>query len=162
MNDFNWREWLIIAASFIIASVLTILPLPEWAVWFRPAWLPVVLISWLIAIPYRVGFGLAFFVGIVLDGLTGTLLGEHAFALLIIAFVVIKLYRQIRAFPLWQQAVATAVLLFIYHLLLIAVAGFAGEPANSRFMLLSVTTSMLLWPWLALVMRDLRKRFRIH
>ena len=162
MNEINWKEWFTIFASFLIAAILTILPLPEWAVWFRPAWLPLVLIYWLLAIPYRVGFGLAFAVGIVLDGLTGTLLGEHSFALLIIAFIVIKFYRQIRVFPLWQQAFATAILLFIYHLLLIAIAGFAGEPANARFMMLSVTTSMLLWPWLALVMRDLHRRFRIH
>jgi rod shape-determining protein MreD len=47
----------IIALSLVIALMLTALPLPEWAVNWRPAWVAMVLIYWCMALPERVGIG---------------------------------------------------------------------------------------------------------
>ena len=78
---------LVIYASLVVALILMILPLPDWAQIYRPNWVALVLIYWSMALPGRVGLWFAFFCGIVLDTLLGTLLGQHALALVIIIFL---------------------------------------------------------------------------
>ena len=48
------RIW-VVAASFLVAFILTATPLPDWALPWRPAWIAMVLIYWCIALPERVG-----------------------------------------------------------------------------------------------------------
>lgn len=75
------RGGLVILLSFILAFLLTVLPLPDWARFYRPQWSTLVLIYWTLASPYRVGVGIGWATGIVIDVITGTLLGQHALAL---------------------------------------------------------------------------------
>ena len=65
-----------ISLSIIIALMLTILPLPLWAAWFRPEWLVLVAIYWSIALPHRFNIGVAWLLGLLLDALSGTILGD--------------------------------------------------------------------------------------
>ena len=69
------------------------------------------MLYWAIALPHRVGVGSGFIVGIVLDVLTGTLLGQHALGLSIVTFIAIQLHQRIRVFPFWQQSLGMLVLL---------------------------------------------------
>ena len=48
------RIW-VIALSFLAAFMLTAMPLPEWALPWRPAWIAMVLVYWCMALPERVG-----------------------------------------------------------------------------------------------------------
>ena len=57
--------WIIL--SFVIALMLDVLPLPNWAEWFRPEWMVMVLIFWVLVLPQRVNVGVAWVVGLVLD-----------------------------------------------------------------------------------------------
>ena len=77
----------VIVASFLLAYALTALPLPEWAELWRPAWGALVLMYWCMAVPQRVGVAIGFFAGLGLDVLQGTLHGQHALAMCIVAFV---------------------------------------------------------------------------
>jgi hypothetical protein len=43
----------IIVISFIVAIMLTAMPLPEWAINWRPAWVAMVLIYWCMALPHQ-------------------------------------------------------------------------------------------------------------
>ena len=65
----------VIVFSFFIAYLLAIVPFPEWAMNYRPEWVPMVLIYWVMALPYRIGIGSAWIVGLVLDILEGSILG---------------------------------------------------------------------------------------
>ena len=80
---------LTILATLCVAMLLMILPMPDWARPFRPQWVTLVLLYWAIALPHRVGVGSGFATGIVLDVLTGTLLGQHALGLSIVTFIAI-------------------------------------------------------------------------
>jgi rod shape-determining protein MreD len=75
----------VIVLTFFIAYLLAIVPVPEWAMSYRPEWVPLVLIYWVMALPYRVGIGSAWIAGLVLDILEGSILGLNALALVIIA-----------------------------------------------------------------------------
>lgn len=141
------NSWPKIFATFLFAFILTILPMPTWTVWLRPAWLVMVAIYWIMVAPHQVNIGIAWAIGIILDVLNGTLLGEHALAMTIVAFVVAKTYTQLRMFPLVQQGISIFVLVSLYQFVLYCVQGFIGQVPNTWLFWSPAVTSMILWPW---------------
>jgi rod shape-determining protein MreD len=103
------RIFLTITLSFLIALLLEILPFPNWAVWFKPGWVALVLIFWALALPYRIGMVVAFLMGVLVDLLMGTLMGEHAAAFVVITYFILRFNVRIRLLPLWQQSIVVFV-----------------------------------------------------
>ncbi len=106
-------RYLVIHVSLVVALILMILPLPDWAQMYRPNWIALVLIYWSMALPNRVGLWFAFFSGIILDASLGTLLGQHALALVVVIFFNLNFYQRIRVLGLTQQALYVLALLLI-------------------------------------------------
>ncbi|MCH7815622.1 MAG: rod shape-determining protein MreD, partial [Proteobacteria bacterium] len=94
----------VIVLSFFIAYLLAIVPFPQWAMHYRPEWVPMVLIYWAMALPYRIGIGSAWFVGLLLDILEGSILGVNAMSLVVIAYVTLSLHLRMRMFSSLQQS----------------------------------------------------------
>jgi rod shape-determining protein MreD len=155
------KTWVIIILSFILAAILTILPLPGWLAWFRPQWLMLILIYWLIIMPEHIGFGFAWCCGLIADLLNSTLLGEHALAFIIIAYITLKLHRQIRLFPVWQQAMVIFVLTLIMHTLLTSTQKLLGQSNDMRFWLSSIM-DFLIWPIIWGLLNMTQRRIRIY
>ena len=152
---------LVIVATLCIAMLLTILPMPEWARPFRPQWVTLVMLYWAIALPHRVGVGSGFVAGIILDVLTGTLLGQHALGLSVVTFVAIQLHQRIRVFPFWQQSLGILILLVIEHLLALWVTG-ATRGISPGLIYWSVPLiGALLWPWVFVTLRKVRRHFKV-
>lgn len=151
----------IIFLSFTVALMLTILPLPDWIHIYRPEWTALVLIYWCMALPQRIGVGIGWLVGLLLDVLMGTLLGQHALGLAVIAFITLNLHQRIRVFPLWQQALTVLTLLTLYQLLLLWFDGMTAQPAKTWSYWLPSLVGMLLWPWCFTLLRDVRRRFKV-
>lgn len=148
--------------TFAIALCLTVIPLPDWAVTLRPEWIPLVLIFWCINLPQRVGIGTAWVIGILLDVLQGALLGQHAFALTIMAFLSLKLHKRLRVYPVWQQSLSIFVLIMLYQLFLLWISGIAGVSSGYWSYWLPSLSSMLLWPFIDTVLRAVRRGFGIQ
>lgn len=153
----NW----IIVMSFIVAIMLTALPLPDWAVNWRPAWVALVLIYWCMAVPDRIGIAVGWFLGLLLDVQQSTVLGQNALGLTIIAFLTIKSYQRMRVFPLAQQAVLICFYLLFYELITLWITGYIGTSTRDWTYWMPAITSMLLWPWLFIILRDLRRKYNI-
>lgn len=151
----------VVAATFAIALFLAILPLPDWARLFRPQWVALTLIYWCLALPHRISVGTGFILGLLLDVLTGTLLGQHALGLSLTAFIAVQLHARIRVFPLWQQALAVLLLLTIDHMLSLWVMGATGRAAPSLLYWAVPLVGAVLWPWVFVTLRNLRRHFRI-
>ena len=152
---------LVIVTTLCIAMLLTILPMPEWARPFRPQWVTLVMLYWAIALPHRVGVGSGFVAGIILDVLTGTLLGQHALGLSVVTFVAIQLHQRIRVFPFWQQSLGILVLLVMEHLLALWVTG-ATRGISPGLIYWSVPLiGALLWPWIFVTLRKVRRHFKV-
>ena len=149
---------LVIYASLVVALILMILPLPDWAQIYRPNWVALVLIYWSMALPGRVGLWFAFFCGIVLDTLLGTLLGQHALALVIIIFLNLNFHQLIRVLGLAQQAVYVFVLLFVNQVLVAWVEGILGRPTPVLTFFSGPLVGMLIWPWVFIILRDIRRK----
>lgn len=150
-----------IAATLLIAIMLAFLPMPDWANWFRPAWVLLVLMYWTIMTPYIVGVGVAWFFGIVLDLLNGTMLGEHALALSVVIYFVARIHIRLRMAPMMQQGISIMFFVLLYQFILYCIQGFIGELPTSYLYWLSSVTSMLFWPWLFVLLRDYRRRFNV-
>ncbi len=151
----------VIVATLSIAAFLTILPMPDEAQNYRPQWGALVLIFWSLTLPRRVGVFWAFGMGLVLDVLSGALLGQHALSLSVVAFLAIELHRRILPFPPWQQAFSVWLLLVVERLLGLWVMGAAGQPTPTLGYWLPTFVGLLLWPWLSALLRDVAQRFRV-
>lgn len=161
-SNMSVSGFFIIIISFLLALMLSIIPLPDWAVNYRPEWLPLVLIYWVIALPHRVGLFVAWILGILLDGLYGTVLGEHALALIVIVYLADKFYRQIRMFPVIQQAFSILIFILIYQGILLWIQGVLGQLPNLRWFWISAVTSTIIWPWLFMLLRSTRRQFMVY
>ncbi len=151
----------VIVLSFVVALMLTALPMPVWAALWRPAWVALVLVYWCMAAPRYAGIVMGWVLGLFLDVLAGTLLGQHALALAVVAFVVHRFHRQVRVLPLWQQGVGVFGLVFLYQVLILWITGIRGIPVLASAYWSSPLVSMLLWPWVFIVLRDVRRRYQV-
>jgi rod shape-determining protein MreD len=95
--------------------------------------------------------------GLLLDVMRVAPLGQHAAGLAIVAFIAVRSHQRVRMFPLWQQAVLVGFMLALYLLLMAWIRGVSGETPQASSYWLSALTSMLLWPWLFVILRDLRR-----
>lgn len=137
--------WLLPTATIVGALILSIVPLPNAVVAFRPDWVAVVLIYWSLIEPRRYGLFTAFWLGLVVDTLSGTLLGQHSLALLVIVYLSQRFYFRIRAFPASQVATVVVALLAVYQFLLFWIDGAAGRDVPLIERLGPVLTGGALW-----------------
>jgi rod shape-determining protein MreD len=151
----------VILITFIAALLLTIVPLPEWLRYARPDWVALVLVYWCLALPDRVGVGTGWVAGLLVDLLTGTLLGQHALSLTVVAWLTLKFHQRIRLFPVLQQAVTVMVLLTIHQLLALWISRMIGRPPAPWYVWFPAVTGMLIWPLVFSMLRGLRRGFRV-
>ncbi len=151
----------VVIPTMAVALMLSILPLPEWAQMFRPDWVALVLIYWVMAMPERVGVTVAWVFGLLLDVAQGSILGQHALGLVVISYIVLLQYSRIRVFSLLQQAIVVFFLLLIKQLLVLWVNGIIGlSPSIGSYFIPSLVGAAL-WPWLFLSLRNIRRKFTL-
>ncbi len=155
------KRVLAIGFSLCIAMILTILPLPNWAIWLRPQWVMLVMIYWCLTLPDRISVGLAWAMGLLLDVLLGTLLGQHALALAVVAYFIVKFHPRIRLYPIWQKTIIVFILSLVYLSLIYWVQGLIGIIPNNWELWLPAITSALLWPLVFIILRDFRKKYNV-
>jgi rod shape-determining protein MreD len=153
----------VVVLSFLVAYLLAVIPFPEWAMNYRPEWLPMVLIYWVMALPYRVGIGSAWFAGLILDVLEGSVLGLNALSLVIIAYVTLSLHQRLRMFSSLQQSGLVLALvglnLMVCHWLQIMTQ---QTIASNLMFLMAALTSAVIWPSLFYLLRQIRRSFAVR
>lgn len=150
---------LTIALSVFGALMLTIMPLPAWAEMLRPAWASLVVFYWVLALPDRFNVGWAWLIGLLVDALTGSLLGAHAMTLAIIALIANRWHLKLRMHPQWQQSITLALALLLNAVLLFWIGGIAGHSTRPLVRFIPVIISALIWPWVYALLRRVRQRF---
>lgn len=135
-----------VVLSMIIAMMLTMMPLPDAISAFRPDWVALMMIMWAMAMPRVYGVGVAWVAGIFLDVAQGTLLGQHALALVAITYVTVKSNLLMRVFPLLQLTATIFALNAVYQFLLFWINGVAGVTAPASAYWGPVLMSAIAWP----------------
>ncbi|HCE08908.1 MAG TPA: rod shape-determining protein MreD [Oxalobacteraceae bacterium] len=100
-----------IAISLLLAFFLNLLP------WGHavgvPDFVALVLVFWSIHQPRKVGIGVAFFMGLLMDVHDAALLGENALAYTLLSYFAIMIHRRVLWFPALTQAVHVLPLLLL-------------------------------------------------
>lgn len=141
-----------IIASFALALFLNFLPWPDLRV--VPDFVALVLAFWCVRQPRLVGLGVGWALGLVVDAGNGVLLGQHALAYSLLAFLSIWLSRRILWFGPVLQAAHVAVVLVIAQTLVVLVRLAAGDPFPGWTLYVSPLAAAVLWPmasWLLLL-----------
>ncbi|MSQ50690.1 MAG: rod shape-determining protein MreD [Betaproteobacteria bacterium] len=133
-----------IAATVLIAQLLNLLPWRDTT--GLPDWTALVLAFWCIHQPRKMGIGAAWMLGVIMDAANGALLGQHALAYSVLAFVAIAFSRRILWFPLWPQALHVFLLMLLCQLLMLTVRLLAGDAFPGLFWFLGSVVSALIWP----------------
>lgn len=141
-----------VLVTVAVAMFLTLAPMPAWLSMLWPYWVALVLIYWCLETQGLVSLGLAFSLGLVLDLLTGSLLGLHALGLVIIVYLVTRFRARLRFFPPWQQALAMLALLLNDRVVMLWVLSLRGEPMPPVEYWLSALIGTAVWPWLFLLL----------
>jgi len=157
----NFSGYLIVLLTFLVALMASIMPLPLSVDAFRPDWVLVVLLYWCLALPSRVNVITAWVMGFILDVLLGSTLGVHAGAMALAVYIVAGNFQKIRNFSVWQQAMIVGVLSALYHLIVFWLQRFLTDAIFLPSYLYPVVTTIVLWPWVFLLLRKIRRNFRI-
>ena len=143
--------------TLLAALILMLIPLPDWAGPWRPDLLAITLIYWCMARPEHLGVGIAWLLGLLVDVVYGTLLGQYALGFAILAFITIRFHTRARNYPIHQQAIFVGVTLLPYMSILLWIQGILGEDSKSWTYWAPILTSMLLWPIVFKVLRAVRR-----
>lgn len=162
MGDHPKASMIPLLSSILIALMLSIIPLPGQTIWLRPAWLAMVLVYWGVKLPSKMGIIYAWILGLLLDIMLASLLGEHALAIALVIYLASKMERQFNFFPLWQQSLCIGGLIFIYQLVIVIVQGISGNLNNAQLFYLPALSSMCLWPWLYLLLQSYSRRYNLN
>ncbi len=161
MNRQRLSLWCFIG-TLVFALLLMLVPLPGVLEPFKPYWPALVLLYWALESEDRVTLGLAFMVGLGADLLNGVVLGEQALRLCALVFIALRFRSRLRFFPMWQQALAVLALLLNDRILLMIVRVLAGASLPPASWWISPFVGAALWPFLFLLLDDLRARLRIQ
>ena len=130
----------------LISIILTIVPTPDFLENFKPDWTLLLLIFLSINIPKEFNVGTAFILGILVDVSKGTLLGQHAFAYLLVIFLTSKLHLQLRNYPLLQLTAIICLILMIHQFILFWINGISGISSSIFSYMGPVISGTVLWP----------------
>ena len=133
-----------IIVSFAIALLLNFLPWRDLRV--VPDFVALVLVFWCVRQPRLVGLGVAWTLGLLTDAGNGVLLGQHALAYSLAAFLGIWLSRRILWFGSGLQALHVGAILLVAQGVAILVRLAAGNDFPGWAIVVSPLAAALLWP----------------
>ena len=118
-----------------------------------PDLLALALVFWNVHQPRRIGVGVAFAFGLLMDVHDGAMLGQHALAYTLLSFFAITVHRRLLWFAVPSQTVQILPLFLAAHLVALLVRMLAGGMFPGWELLLAPVFESLLWPvacWLLL------------
>lgn len=142
--------------SLLVALVLNLLPWGRWA--GMPDLLAVVLVFWNVNQPRRVGVGVAFVFGLIIDVHQGALLGQHALAYTLLSFFAITVHRRLLWFPLLSQAAQILPLFVAAHAVSLLVRLVAGAAFPGWSLAIAPLIEAALWPLVSVLLLAPQRR----
>ncbi len=134
-----------IAMTLLAALLGNLLPLQETLTNLAPDFVALLLIYWALNQPRRIGVGIGFLLGILMDVSDGTVLGQHALAYSVITFLTLWRNRQMAVSPFWQQAIVVFGLLLFSQIIMFLVRSIMGAPFVGWSYFVGPLIAALLW-----------------
>ena len=136
------KGWFIFL-TLVVAIFLDIIPVGRLPI--LPDFVALALAFWCVREPLRVGMSAAFLLGIAMDVSSGSIMGQHSLAYVLLSFAAGGLSKRILWFPLAQQALHILPLLAGTQLVMFIVRMMAGGEFPGILYFFSSVTATLLW-----------------
>ncbi|MCK5726088.1 MAG: rod shape-determining protein MreD [Thiotrichaceae bacterium] len=160
MENLTLRFTGAILLTYFIAIVLSISHLPTALQAWRPEWVALVMIHWAIFFPKKTRYWHAMVVGLFLDSLLGSVLGQHALGLLIVQFSAIRLTERILPKTLLQHLFIVALTVSYYLLINLWVRSLTQDNPTDWSYWFTLLSSLIIWPILHALMKNLQVKRR--
>ncbi len=142
--------------SLLAALAVNLLPLGRHPA--APDVLAVVLVFWNVHQTRRVGVGVAFVFGLLMDVHDGAILGQHALAYTLLGYFATAIHRRLVWFTLPLQALQILPLFIVAHLVSFAVRMIVGGMLPGWPALLAPVFESLLWPLVTVLLLAPQRR----
>ena len=143
-----------IAVTLLVGLALSMLQNID--LWGRAAWTPdflaLTLVFWSIHQPQRIGIGVAFVFGLLVDVHQGAMLGQHALSYTVLSFLAIAIHRRLLWFHASSQALQVLPLFAASHAIELCVRLIAGSSFPGWWLLLAPMLESLLWPVISVIL----------
>lgn len=158
MSSRRSNPWVALPLSFFLAFVLAVLPLPQGLSYWRPEFVTMVLLFWVLNAPNVVGVWFAFFVGLLLDVLFATPFGVNAMVLSLLAWLSRLSWRWVTVFSVWQTSGLVLGLVFVGLVVKRVLLGIVAVSPDSLLYWLPALSSALVWPTVMVSLRRFGQR----
>lgn len=149
---------LLMAGTLAVALVLQLIELPYALALVRPMFVPLVLVYWAMVVPQPTGLATAWIVGLMLDVLLGSVLGQHALGLTLIVFITLQARGILSLYPIWQEALALTALWLLYSLVMFWIDGATSHRADPWLLWLPALATGPCWPIAFVLLNALNRR----
>jgi len=142
--------------TLLVAFLLNVVPVGR--VPGLPDFLALVLVFWNVHQSRRIGVGVAFAFGLLMDVHSGAVLGQHALAYTLLSFFAITVHRRLLWFSVPAQALQILPLFFASHAVSLLVRVIAGGMFPGWSVLFAPVAEALLWPVVTLLLLAPQRR----
>ena len=133
-----------IGCSLFCAFLLNLMP---WGGFVgAPDFVALVLVFWGLHQSRKVGIGVAFCMGLLMDVHDATLLGENALAYTLLSYFAIMMHRRVLWFPVMTQALHVLPLLLLAQAIQLVIRSLVSGKFPGWFYFVESGVSVLLWP----------------
>ncbi|MCS5710711.1 rod shape-determining protein MreD [Candidatus Berkiella aquae] len=140
------KWWLFFIVGFYLCGVLTSLPLIQAAEWYRPLWVLMFVIFCQLSQPQLFNPIVAWCMGLLLDALQGTQLGQQALIMASVSYITMILRPKFLMRPFWQQIGKVFWLVCLGQILNLWFHALDGQNPQTLLYWMGSVTSCLIWP----------------
>ena len=145
------QYWIRLVSGLLLMLFLAIIPLPWIFVSFRPAWILLFLLYTQLYLSEYFKIAVVVIVGILLDSILSSVMGEHVFALTITLWCASTKTRRFSSLPTGIQMFYIGIFSLIYCFFLMLINRVLGNPYPMNLMLSITVANIVIWPFFRLV-----------
>lgn len=140
--------------ALLSTLILSIFPLPAVLNGLRPPLTLLLILYIQCYLPAYYHLISVIIVGLCMDALLSTVIGEHVFALLLVGWLINSKSRRFQFFTMGQQMIIVGFLCMVYQSALLLVDAFSGFNYSLITTISSAIIGMMFWPWLRVLADD--------
>ena len=152
----------VFALSIFIALVLTVLPVPQVVFYFWPDWIPLVMFYWALTDSERIGPWVGFAVGTLMEVVFVRSFGVLGLGMATMVFAVNRIHLQLRVLSVWQQMLVVGIFIGIFKLITGWIYGMISGFTLNAEDFYSLIGGMVTWPFLFILLQELRRSTRLN
>ncbi len=158
-KDNNHLPLVALSISLVAALFLYSLPLHSGLVYWRPPFVLLITVYWLLILPQHLGIAFVWLIGLLLDLLYGNVIGQNALAMSVTAYLLKTQEYRLRHLTMPFQCLAAIIIVMIFQTIWISTRLISEDIVLSWQVFYPALSSALAWPVLAGMLYKLQQLF---